>query len=295
MFILGIVVAVAGAGYAMYDRYGRGLATGVVAIVVGLFCAYASTWTTVDARSVGVKTSFNKESGTLGPGFSHKAPWEDVEEWTTRNQVMRFAASGGEERDNYRAEPFVTVRIAGQAEAYVDLTVTFGVTEKSVTGLWAQHKTFDAAMRDFAVPQVTAAAGEVFDGHDPLARIRDPQSGNKDVGLDEWTRRLTAKLAPMYAARSVELVEARVTYVRYDKPTTDKLNALNTEIANTALAAQKVETAKKDAEASAARRAQGGSDCASLMRDLAAVDQIKNLPPGFNCGGTTTGLVVQPR
>jgi hypothetical protein len=273
-------------------------AVGVSMFVFGALMALSTCVTTVDARSVGVKTSFNKYSGTIGPGLSFKGPQEDVEEWTTRNQVSRFqnGVKDDEDDDNFHAQGCITVRLGNQSNACIDTTVTWKVTEKSVKGLWEQHKTFDAARRDFVTPQAVAAVGFVFDGYNPLQGITGGVTEVKTVNNEEWTRLLKPKLSALYAARSIELVDAQVTFVHYDEQTTNKLRDIANEVAATEIAKQKIKTAEAEAAASAARKAQSGSTCVDLYRDLAAMDQLKNINAGFNCGAPSGALVgAQPR
>ena len=301
LFIVGLLVVLVGltciiAGLKADVEYpGWTVGVGVTVLFVGAFVAYTSTWTTVDARSVAIVTSLNKYNDTIGPGFQHKAPWESTEEWTTRNQVIRFEGKGGgAERDNYFTESCITVRLGNQSNACVDTTITFHVTEASVKGLWEQHKTFEAARRDFVVPQAVSAAVRVFDGYNPLAGITEGATSVKTVGVGEWTTKLRPVVEQMYRARSVEVVDVQVTFIHYDEATTNRLRDIANELANTEIAKQKVKTAEEEAKASAARRAQSGADCASLMRDIAALgrEYLEALPEGFNCG-QPSGLVAR--
>lgn len=267
---------------------------GVFVAFVGLIVAGLTCFSTVDARAVGIQTSFGKYRDTLGSGFQWTAPWSSVEEWTTRNQTIRFSGDGkADERDNYFTEPVIVVRLGNQSEAYVDATITWSITEKSVENLWRQYKTFGDARQDFATPTAVGAANSAFDGYNPLAALNNANTDNPYVPLEEWSRRIIDKLHPLYTARGVELVNVQVTKVGYDKRTEDKLREYADAVANTRIAAQNVETAKKDAEASAARKQTAGNDCISLIRDLAAQDKLKDLPAGVNvCGAGGSPVIV---
>lgn len=310
IFIIGILIilgGLAGIFFGIGSSKAKAAAAGVV--LLGLILVALPSFTTVDARSVGVQTAMGKYSDTLGPGFHAVAPWSDVEEWTTRNQTIRFEGKGeGEERTNFFTEPRITVRLGTQAEAYVDATVTWRITEKSVGDLWKQHKTFGDARQDFALPAAKGAINEAFDGYDPLKNIGNtapPATAGTTVQvaddkaegyipLSVWSKKVTEALTPLYAKRNVELVSVQVTYVDYDKDTKDKLNRFSGERANTRIAEQKVETAKKEAEASRARATQITPGCEALIRDLAAQDQIKNFAAGVQiCAGAGgSGVVV---
>lgn len=293
LFIIGLLAVLGGVGWAVFAEEAKG--GGVVVAFLGLAAALATCFSTVDARAVGIQTSFGKYRDTLGSGFQWTAPWSSVEEWTTRNQTIRFSGDGkAEERDNYFTEPFITVRLGNQSEAYVDATVTWNITEKSVENLWKQYKTFGDARQDFATPTALAAANAAFDGYNPFAALNNASADNPYVPLEEWSKRIAEKLRPLYAARGIELVNVQVTKVGYDKRTEDKLREYADAVANTRIKAQDVETAKKEAEASAARKANAtGGDCLSLIRDLAAAGKLQDLPAGWQCPGTSsTGVIV---
>jgi regulator of protease activity HflC (stomatin/prohibitin superfamily) len=271
------------------------IAAGVV-FVVAAFVALAACLTTVDARAVGVKTAFGREAGTVGPGLQVKAPWVKVEEWTTRNQVVRFVKGGKDEddSDNFHQYGCITVRLGNQSDACIEATVTFAITEKSVVGLWKQHKTFKAALRDFIEPQAKTAVDFVFGGWNPVAGIDKGIENVEKRTNEDWSKLLQPKVRQIYAARSVDLVDAQVTFVHLDDRTREQINQISAQQAATQVAKEKIKTAEAEAAASAARREKSGPSCVDLYRDLAAMDQLKNVNVGFNCG-QPTNLVAQPK
>lgn len=251
-----------------------------------------SCFTITDARSVGVKTRFNKESGTVGSGLSPKEPWENVEEWTTRNQVVRFEKGGkdDDEDDNFHTYGCVTVRLGNQSDACIEATVTFAITEKSVVGLWRQHKTFRSAVKEFVVPQAKTAVDFTFSGWNPIAGI-DKGIENVETRTNEaWSKLLKPKVGEMYQARSVQLVDAQVTFVHLDDATRAQLNQISAQQGATQVAKEKIKTAEAEADALAKRKA-AASSCVDLYLYLAATDQLKNVNAGFNCGAPSGTLV----
>lgn len=292
-FVIGLLIAVGGAIWAwLYERKVGGVAAIVVGLVVVALCCFS----TVDARSVGIQTSFGKYRDTLSAGFHVTAPWSSVEEWTTRNQTIRFEADGkADERDNFFTEPRITVRLGNQSEAYVDVTVTWGITEKSVQDLWRQYKTFGDARRDFVTPQALGAANTAFDGYDPFRGLDDKNADSPYVPLAVWSQKITDALRPLYAARSVELISVQVTKVTYDSKTEEKLRQYSDAIANTRIKAQDVKTAEQEAAASKARAQTAAPGCEALIRDLAAQDKLKDLPNGWQCPGVTGPAVVSAK
>lgn len=299
VFILGLLVVLGGIGWAVFGYEGKG--AGVGAAFVGLIIALLTCFSIVDARSVGIQTSFGKFRDTLSPGLQWTAPWSSVEEWTTRNQTIDFAADDREDRDNFRDEAAVTVRLGNQSQAFVDLRVSWAVAESGndskaqaerIKKLWTQYRNFDDMARDYAVPAARAATNAAFDGYDPFKALNDQNADNPYVPLADWSKRITELLRPLYADRGLTLISVQVTQVKYDDRTEGKLREYADAVANTRIKAQDVKTAEQEALASKARATQAAPGCEALIRDLAAKDQLKNLPAGWQCPGTSSPPVI---
>jgi hypothetical protein len=303
--ILGVLVLVVGLGTAWYgfeEDSGGMKAGGAIAALIGLVVGIIGlSVTTVDARSIGIQTSGGKYVGTLKPGRHLVAPWADVEQWTTRNQTIDFAAGDDGDRDNYRDEAAITVRLGNQSTANVDLRVSWAVAEtgndtkaqeERIKKLWQQYKTFDDMARDYAVPAARAATNAAFDGYDPFSALNDKTAENPYVPLADWSKKITDILRPLYADRGLTLISVQTTQVKYDDRTEGKLREYADAVANTRIKAQDVKTAEQEALASKARAQQAAPGCEALIRDLAAKDQLKNLPAGWQCPGTTGPAVV---
>ncbi len=86
-----------------------------------------------------------------------------------------------------------------------------------------------------------------------------------------------------------------MTQVRYDDKTEAKLRQYSDAVADTRIKAQDVKTAEQEALASKQRSTQAAPGCEALIRDLAAKDQLKNLPAGWQCPGVTGPSVVSSR
>lgn len=299
LFIVALLFALGGVGWAVFgdEMRGAGAATAVVAVLVALLTCFS----VVDARSVGIQTSFGKFRDTLSPGLQMTAPWSNVEEWTTRNQTIDFAADDKDDRDNFRDEAAISVRLGNQSVAYVDARVSWAVAESGndtkaqadrIKKLWQQYKTFDDMARDYAVPAARAAANAAFDGYDPFAALNDKTVDNPYVPLAEWSKKITETLRPLYVDRGLTLISVQVTQVKYDDRTEGKLREYADAVANTRIKAQDVKTAEQEALASKARATQAAPGCEALIRDLAAKDQLKNLPAGWQCPGTNSPPVI---
>lgn len=304
--ILGVVGLIGGGWLALAGFAGgsggksvSGLVIAVIGIVVG---CYGISLTTVDARSIGIETKGGKYVGVLTPGRHVIAPWADVEQWTTRNQTIQFSGDDGEDRDNFRDESSIAVRLGNQSVAQVDANVTWAVADSGgdltkqaerIKQLWAQYKTFGDMSRDFAVVTARAAFGDVFNVYDPFSSLSTAKADNPYVPNSEWSTKITDKLRPLYEARGLTLVSVQVVQVAYDKDTEAKIKAYAQKVADTRIAEQDVKVAEQQALASKQRSTQAAPGCEALIRDLAASDQLKNLPAGWQCPGSNgAGVIV---
>jgi regulator of protease activity HflC (stomatin/prohibitin superfamily) len=312
LFIIGILVGLAGLAAVFYgfseDETGPKVG-GFIALLVGVVMFVTSFVTTVDARAIGIQTSGGRYKDTIGSGRHMTAPWSNVEEWSTRNQTLVFDdGKDDDDSDNYENEGRVTVKLANQGEAYISAIVVWNVggstvdktevtdaQKTAIKGLWAQYKSFGDMKKSFIKPSVQSASSAQFGTYDPLGQIKavgDGVTEIKTVSNADWSKLMKDDLGKRYSDRGIVLVSVEVTRVDFDKATKDKLDAYNAEIANTRIASQKVETAKQDALASQARATKSAPGCEALIRDLAEKDQLKNLPAGWQCPGTTGPAVV---
>jgi hypothetical protein len=300
-FVIAVLVTIGGLIGVVVAR-GGAKAGGAVVAVVGIIVMFAMSVTTVSARTEGLETSLGKFRGTLQPGAHMIPPWASVEEWSSRNQTIRFQNGGDklDDRDNFDYEGQLTPKLASQADAYVEATITWTIASTSdadqqqkIKGLWSQYSTFTDMRRDFIVPSVTAAVASAVDVYNPLSAIQPVASQTAPgqsadtvppgfIPLTEWSHRVAALLGPVYAARGIDLVTVQVTRLTYDQATEDKLHAYSQAVVDTKIAAQTVETAKEQALATAARNnaTQVGKGCEALIRDLAAQNQLQNLAIG---------------
>lgn len=314
LIILGIVVLIVGAvvfvsGFKEGDRRNDAQSPGPIRVGIAATLALGGIatgviglgLTTVDARSVGIETKGGKYVDTLQPGRHFLAPWAEVEQWTTRNQTIVFEGNDGEDKDNRWDEAALPVRLANQSTASVDATVTWAIADTGgdfaaqkarIQKLWAQYKSFDDMARNFVVSTVRGTAGDVFNPYDPFTALEQGKTDNPFIPNAEWSKRITAALSPKLATFGLTLVSVQVTQVKYDDQTEAKVRAYSAKLADTRIAQQDIEIAKAQAQASKERATQAAPGCEALIRDLAAMGKLQDLPPAFNCGQAGGGVLV---
>lgn len=303
--IIGILALVGGGGLLFYGinegEGGRTLAGGIVALIGIIVGTLGLSLTTVDARSVGIETKGGRYVDTLKPGRHLIAPWADVEQWTTRNQTMVFQGDDGSDGDNRWDQPTIPVRFANQAQATVDVTVTWAIadtgadfeTQKArIQKLWAGYRTFNDMAKNLVSASIIGTTGDVFNPYNPFASLDQKTVDNPYVPNAEWSKRISEALGPQFTQSGLTLVKVQVTNVHYDAETEGKIKAFANKLADTRIAQQEIEIAKAQAQASKERATQAAPGCEALIRDLAAMGKLQDLPPAFNCGQAGGGVIV---
>lgn len=262
---------------------GRMIAAALLAM--GLLTILLNSYTTVGARSVSVQTAFGKIQGdVLGPGFHWVAPWNNVEEFDASVQTLKF----------YKAEPqddgeCITVRLANNTLACVDVTAQWNINHAGdIKALYLAYKTFDNIHDNLVKRQLGSALNEVFGRYDPLAAVKSDGAATVNTkSLQEGVR--TALERDLKG--QIHIPSVTIPVVHFDGETEARLKSYQQAIADTRIAEQNVQTANQQALAAGKLAAQTGlkdpgvqyQNCLNLTADLAQRDQLKNLPPTWNC------------
>ena len=305
-FIVGLVLVVGGiVGIILATKFDRDLSSeeemrtisflvGGVALLVGVVTIFLNTFAVVPARNVGVVNAFGKVQGSVDNGWVWVAPWASVElvDATVKNVNL----------DEDTKNP-VVVRLGNSTTANVDLTVQWHVDQNgNAAELWQRYRgtnndLIGNVQENVVKRKLVPAVNRAFEKHDPLAAAiagKDTNTTNKEMSAAI----LNDLRAGMDAGIVIDSVE--VQFVHYDGVTQEKLNAYAQALADTRIAQQRVLTAEqvrianeKLAAGTAVRDAGVQyQNCLNLIADLASKNQLGNLPPTFNCGGSGTPVIV---
>lgn len=251
--------------------------------IVFLLFTFFMSITTVDARSVGIQTSFGRYSGTLEPGFQLTAPWSDTEEFTTRLQTADLEGDQG-----------VPVTFSGGGSGKVNATFRWSISDDQGDGgakaLWEKY-------RDFETVQTTLVLRE---GRDAVLNVANDYTPNdartkQDVIGAAIRDRLTANLAKY----GVVVDSVSVLSMPLDERTQASLDKIVAAQNDVERAKADNQRAKIDAETVQLREKAGALSAEANLRyclDIVnAWDVAKNgaLPATFNCGlGGGTPVIV---
>lgn len=253
---------------------------GTVFLFLGLVCLFFSTFTTVEAKQVGVKSTFGKVSDdTLSAGPHFKLPWAKVTEIDATVQT-----------DEYRGDGCITVVLSDKNTACISATNRWSVNDENANDVYAEFRTDDPtlSLRDAVVStQFKAAVNDVFGSYDAT------QEGKPDY--DGLAAQVTSKLD----GKTDGLVDIKAVTISYIKPSEKlqtKIEAIQAQEAKTRIATEALATAEKQAAANRALSESVSNDPNVLVAQCfeGLVNGDFTAPAGFSCWPGGGGSVVVP-
>ncbi|PXY33577.1 hypothetical protein BAY59_10875 [Prauserella coralliicola] len=262
------------------------LISGVTAAMAGvaLVAVYIFTsLTSVQARTVGIVTSFGKPVGTLSPGIHWTAPWESVTEFPTSNQVLDLDATN--------EGPNVAVKFAGGGSGWANVNITWQVeSDERAVSLWENWREFDAVKENVVNPRGQSAVVEVFGAYTP----EDAVNG---TNLQDLNRRIKETLQDKLTTSGIHVVSVDVKRVDLSQEIQERVNRQVQARADVNRA--KIEQERAEIEEHTNRIRQQSLTPEALARYCMDVannwNGAKNgqLPANWNCmGGSSLPLVT---
>lgn len=216
---------------------------GIVALVLALIWGGFACTTQVSTRNVGIITTFGRPGAELSNGIHLVAPWQSVTEMDASIQ-----------QENFTGDQALTVRLANNSTARADAQIQWRIVDKAASSLFLDYKDF-ANVRDQLVnKELNVALNTAFATFDPLIggtapttppATPAPADGQNLVAISSKVQLLVQKAV----GDRIEVQKVFVPLVSYDQSTQDKINNLNIEKTNTAIATQREQTASADAAA----------------------------------------------
>lgn len=200
----------------------------IALVVIAGFVMLLGCFTIVGTRQVAIVTTFNKPTGmTLDNGLHLKLPWQKTSEMDAAIQI-----------DKYVGEDRIKVRLGNSSTADADASIRWQIKQSAADELFVQYKTFDNVRTNLVERNLQVALNEVFASFDPLA----PQ--NLDTSPLPALSAKAAELLKQKVGDQIEILDVSVPVVDFDDNTEGKINQLNAERANTAVALQAQKTAE---------------------------------------------------
>lgn len=252
---------------------GSGLTAGfaIVPIVLFVIATLAMSFTKVDARSVGIETSYGKYVSTLSNGPHWIAPWASVEEFSTQIQPLHM------EKDNA-----VPVAFKGGSSGDVSVVIRWKIEDAGAENLWKKYKTFDNVRDQYVESESKNSFRDVFSQYNPVDAI-------DGTNLSKITTDVQNQLGKVLGTNGISIDSVSVTNVHLGDQAQASLNRIVSANAETQTAEAQQNTAKIQAE-TAAIQAQTQTPetllrhCLDIVQSWDAGKQGP-LPATFNCAG----------
>lgn len=287
-----------------------GFAVAGFAVVLLVLLTIFSSATKVDARAVGIVTSFGKYQSTLNSGLHWTAPWASVEQFETtlqstdlndldgsKNSVyVAFSAPKNVDKDGKAIADQKSV--AGGGNGNINAVVRWSInpdqSEDGAKALWEKYRTFERVSNELVLSASQDTIADVANDF-PAGEAAVNQTG---IG-NEVKIRLDAALSKY----GIVVDSVSVKRVSLDPATTQSLQRIVDNINKTTAAQEEQKRAVIDNATAALRQKTGALSKAANERYCLDIvnnwDVNKNgaLPATFNCGltGGTSGVLVQAK
>lgn len=286
----GIIALAAGA---LSSDGGGALLGGAIAIVLGLVVFFGAGFKEVPVKTVGVVTAFGHIDGFMGPGIHHTWPWKTVNLLPETIQTTTF--EGGFTKSG--ACLGLDVRIGGQQQGCLDATIQWQVRDSAADTLFNDYNTGGNVLADISnavvVREFKVAVNSVLGDYNPIQDV----SLNSAAGNSQFSTfgpKIEA-LMKRDIGGEITVRTVLVPFLHYDNATQNRLNAIQQQYGNTAIAQQEIKTNQAQALANAAIARSVASpnvlfqECLNITE--LAVKTGVTMDTGWNCfGGSALAL-----
>jgi len=274
---------------------------GALVAVAALVLLFAST-TVIEAKNVGVLTTFGKPSGTLDSGLHLKLPWQRVTE-----------LDGTKITNKYEGTHAVEVRIGDGTTAHVKTAIRWSIVGDKADDIYADYRSDDVneTVNESLVETVFSnALNQVLGDYNPTANLRvvnPDEQGSVSISFvpdyDDLAAKVTASMEQRVADAGgyIKIDFITISGLTLSETTQAKINEFQAEVAKTQVALQKKATAAAQAEANKTLSDSVSNNpnvlvsrCLDTYQQM--VDEAQPIPAGgINCWpGADSDLVLAP-
>jgi len=265
---------------------------GLVVLSVGLVVLALDSYTIIPARNVGVQVTLGKAERTLPNGAHLVKPWSSIETIDATVQNFNLASD---------TNNCVTVRLANQTTACVDVTIQWNIDQHAnANELWQRYRGNNDNVvanvgKNVVERELRRSLNVVFETYNPLSVL----SGQAPtITTDNLASKALTEIRA-HVDNGISIDTLRIPLVHYDAVTQEKLNGYAQALADTQIATQQKLTAEQQKLANEILAAASSGDpgvmyqnCLNLVKELAAKNQLANLPQTFNCNGAVAPIIV---
>lgn len=296
LFLIAGVIMILAAGLSS-DYKGAWRVGGAVVAIIGVLVFAVSGIKSVPTKSIGVATSFGKVTGQpYGPGIHETwQPWKAVNIIDETIQTTTF------EVDQKTGRGGLDVRIGGQQTARLDVTIQWRVLDSAADGLFSNYANqgplMDEIRNAVVVRELKQVVNQVMGDYNPIQDV----ALNSSVSNSQFSTFGPKVLAAMRhdIGGRINVISVLMPLAHYDQSTQNRLNTIQAQYAETAIAKQQVVTNEAVAAANQKLAASVSHDPNVLVAQCLQITQAaikagyQGLPAGWNCfGGGANSLAL---
>lgn len=266
-----------------------------IAVLIALVAAVAEVCaivfgclTTIGPSDIGVITSFGKPAGDLTPGVHWLSPTANVTVWDNAVQDVTYT----------RQQP-LQVHIGGQQTAYLAVTLQYQIKPGAIDQLFQKYRKQPNMQQLLVTRSLDQAINDQLQNFSPIDAVAAGTSnGDSLVPFQSLVKnQMISDIGQWIDVESVFM-----PYVSYDPETTARLNSLQTQKADTLIAAEAVRTAEQ--RAAALRDLQNQANLSTnaiaelcFQNVLEPIVKAGGNPAGIQCwpGGSAANVVITPK
>lgn len=288
MLLAGVIAMIAGGILRKLSVFFGGLAAAILAVIITL----GIMATPVGAYDVGVVSSYGKLQSPLGPGMHWVPPWKDVTLWDSSVWTVTY----GRDTNQSHSDHCLLVKIGGQQSVCLALQFTYQVRKGSAEKMWQKYRGDQNRMHELLV--VKTLDQDLNQRLEKWSPITDLSHG-KQPTVSPFAKQVTEDLKHQIGG-DISVENLQIQYPIFDRQTQNRLDGLQTAVADTAIATQEKKTATQQAAAFKTLQQQLGTGQNAVVAQcisnvlVPALKQGKDLAGYPSCwpGGGSPAVVV---
>lgn len=294
LFILGLLLFV-GSLISLIAVKGADRVWPVGLIVLAVLLLGLSGCRHVGTKEIGIPVTFGAVGTThYGAGLHYTAPWTSIKQMDGAIQTQNDLGSN-----------CLNVRIANNQTGCAEVSLQWRINPTQVDYLYKNYRSFDHVRDQLVERKLFNALNEALSTYNPLAHISAKGQANPLPAYQALIYNLMKKkVKDINGQPLIEVLNAQLPIVHFDPETQSRVNQLQQQVAQTAIAKQREKTNAAENVANAALAKHNTlsplvleSRCLDLVESMVKTKQT--VPPGLNCGlggsSSLTGIIASTK
>ena len=276
------------------------IVSAVVTLIAVLTFVFSSI-NQVGPKDIGVITAFGQTQGDAGPGLHLLWPWESMTIMDGAIQTDTFSGNRGGDNNGASGDQIggqyygIPVRLAYQQTATANVTIRWRIERAQSDELFKNYRSFSNIRESLVVRELQSAVNNQLANYNPLDAI---DSSTTAPSMQSLAAKVRTQMRSEIGSEGIDVISVIMYPLEFASSTQAKLNQLQTQVADTRVAAQLIKTnhdqSLANAELTKATSTQSlQQQCLTIMGEIVKNNQVP--PINMNCGlgsSSSSGLIV---